>query len=189
MLSTVMLVGMTLVAAVTDVLRNKIYNWNTYSGILAGLALSAVGSAWLWADGAAKERLAYWLGSPTLCDSLGGFCLCGVLMIFSYLCLPGISGGDVKLMAMVGALLGTEKGLEGLLWSFVLAACFSLILLVWQIGPVVAVSRIVRLMATKMWLPWFMPLRDEERAAFKVPIFLSPSALVAVVIVRFELIT
>ena len=42
MLSTVMLLGLTLVAAATDVLRNKIYNWNTYSGILAGLALSAV---------------------------------------------------------------------------------------------------------------------------------------------------
>ena len=56
MLSTVMLLGLTLVAAVTDVLRNKIYNWNTYSGILAGLALSAVRSAWPAANRAADSR-------------------------------------------------------------------------------------------------------------------------------------
>ncbi len=117
MLSTVMLLGLTLVAAVTDVLRNKIYNWNTYSGILAGLALSAVGSVWLWADGTAEARLAYWLGSPPLSDSVGGLLMCGVLMIVCFSFFPGIGGGDVKLMAMVGALLGTEKGLEALLWT------------------------------------------------------------------------
>ena len=122
MLSTVMLLGLTLVAAVTDVLRNKIYNWNTYSGILAGLALSAVGSVWLWADGAAEPRLGYWLGSPPLFDSVGGLLTCGVLMIVCFSFFPGIGGGDVKLMAMVGALLGSEKGLEALLWTFVLGA-------------------------------------------------------------------
>jgi Flp pilus assembly protein protease CpaA len=189
MLSTVMLLGLTAVAAVTDALRNKIYNWNTYSGILAALTLSAVYSVWLGVDGAAKERLGYWLGSPTFYDSLGGLFLCGILMIFSFVCLPGISGGDVKLMAMVGALLGMEKGLEAFLWSFVLAACFSLVQLVWRIGPVATVSRVVRLMATKMRLPWFVPLSDEQRAVFNVPIFLSPSALLAVVIVRFGIIT
>ena len=144
-----MLLGLTLVAAATDVLRSKIYNWNTYGGILAGLALSAVGSAWLWADGAAKERLAYWLGSPALTDSVGGLLTCGGLMIVCFVCFPGIGGGDVKLMAMVGALLGTEKGLEALLWTFVLGACFSLIVLVWRVGPVTTVSRVVRLMATR----------------------------------------
>ncbi len=189
MLSTVMLLGLTLVAAVTDALRNKIYNWNTYSGILAGLALGAARSAWPSLDGVAGARLAYWLGGPTFYDSLGGLFLCGVLLIFSFVCLPGISGGDVKLMAMLGALLGMEKGLEALLWSFVMAACFSLILLIWRVGPLATISRVVRLMATKMRLPWFRPLSDEERAAFNVPIFLSPSALVAVLIVRFGLIS
>ncbi len=189
MLSTVMLLGLTLVAAATDVLRNKIYNWNTYGGILAGLAMSAAGSLWLWADGAAKERLGYWLGSPTLYDSSVGLLTCGALMIVCFVIFPGIGGGDVKLMAMMGALLGWEKGLEALLWTFVLGACFSLIVLVWQVGPVTTVSRVVRLMATKMRLSWFIPLSDEERMALKPPIFLAPSALVAAVIVRFGLIT
>ena len=188
MLSTVMLLGLTLVAAVTDVLRNKIYNWNTYSGILAGLALSAAGSLWLRADGAAEARLAHWLGGPLLSDSAGGLLMCGGLMIVCFSFFPGIGGGDVKLMAMIGALLGTYDGLEALLWTFVLGACFSVIILVWRVGPVATVSRLVRLVARKLRLPWFMPLGDEERAALKPPVFLAPSALAAVVIVRFGLI-
>ena len=196
MLFTVMLLGLTLVATATDVLWNKVYNWNTYSGILAALALSAVGSMWLLADGAAEKMLGYWLGSPplydsplTLYDSTGGLLMCGVLMVVCFSFFPGIGGGDVKLMAMIGSLLGAEKGLEALLWTFVLGSCFSLILLVWRIGPVTTVSRVVRLVATKLRLHWFMPLSDEERKALKPPVFLAPSALAAVVIVRFGLIT
>ena len=58
MLSTVLLLVFTAVAAVTDLLWNKIYNWNTYGGIVAGLALSAAGSAWLSADPSAGDKAA-----------------------------------------------------------------------------------------------------------------------------------
>ncbi len=188
MLSTVMLLGLTLVAAVTDVFRNKIFNWNTYSGILAGLALGAARSAWSWSDGAAEARWSYWLGAPPFSESVGGLLTCGGLMIVCFSFFPGIGGGDVKLMAMVGALLGTYSGLEALLWTFVLGACFSLIILVWCVGPVVAVSRLVRLVSNKLRLHWFVPLSEEEHEALKPPVFLALSALVAVVIVRFGLV-
>ena len=165
MLSTVTLLGLTLVATVTDVLRKKIYNWTTYSGILAGLALSAAGSVWRSAD---------WLGSPTWYDSLGGLLLCGGLMLLSCLFFPDIGGGDLKLMAMIGTLLGVEKGLEALLWTFVLCACFGLVLLVWRVGPVTTVSRVARLLLSKLRVVWLLPLSDEERKALKPPIFLAP---------------
>ncbi len=42
--------------------------------------------------------------------------------------------------------------------DFVLGACFSLIVLVWRVGPVTTVSRVVRLVASKLRLPWFVPL-------------------------------
>jgi Flp pilus assembly protein protease CpaA len=191
MLSTAMLLGLTLVAAATDVLRRKIYNWNTYGGILAGLVLSAVRSVWLPADGTAEARLwqwVYWPGAPELRGSVFGLLTCGGLMVVCVACFPGIGGGDVKLLAMIGALMGWDEGLEALLWTFVLCACFSLIGLVWRVGPVTTVSRVVRLMATRMRLPWFVPLSDEERKVLKPPIFLAPSALAAVIIVRFGLI-
>ncbi len=60
MLSTVMLLALTLAAAVSDVFRKKIYNWNTYGGILAGLALSAAGGVWLRVDDEAGSRLGAW---------------------------------------------------------------------------------------------------------------------------------
>ena len=192
MLSTVMLLGLTLVAAVTDVLRNKVYNWNTYSGILAALALSAAGSAWLWGHGAAEPRLwnwLYWSESPSLYESAGGLLTCGLLMIVCFVVFPGIGGGDVKLMAMVGSLLGTCNGLVAVLWTFVLGACFGLIILVWRVGPVTTAARLARLVLSKLWLPWIMPLSEEERLALKPTIHLAPSALAAVVIVRFGLIT
>jgi len=189
MLLTVLLLGLTLVAAATDAFRSKIYNWNTYSGILAGLALSAAGGLWLGADSAAKAKLGYWLGAPEFRESFFGLLMCGGLMVVCFSIFPGIGGGDVKLMAMIGALLGWEKGIEALLWTFVLCACFSLIALVWKFGPVTTTYRVVRLLATKMRLPWLMPLTDEELRALKPPVFLAPSALAAVVIVRLGLIT
>jgi prepilin peptidase CpaA len=189
MLFMVMLLGLTLVAAATDVFRHKIYNWNTYGGILAALALSAVGSVWLWADAVAEARISYWFGGPPLWDCAGGLLACGLLMVVCFSIFPGIGGGDVKLMAMVGALLGWEKGLDALLMTFVLGSCFSLIGLVWRVGPITTVSRVVRLIATRVFRrAWFKPLNDEERRALTPPIFLAPSALVAVVLVRFELI-
>jgi prepilin peptidase CpaA len=176
MLLTVMLLGFALVAAVTDVLWGKIYNWNTYSGILAGLALSAAG-----------EKLT-WIGAPAFLDSLGGLFLCGLLMVVCFAIFPGIGGADVKLMAMVGALLGWSKGLDALLWTFVLAAVFGVIGLVWRIGPVTAVSRVARTIGSKARLPYFLPLGEDERTVLKPAHVIAPAALAAVIIVRFNLI-
>ena len=189
MLSTVLLLALTLAAAVTDVFRKKIYNWNTYGGILAGLALSAAGGAWLRVDNEAGSRLGAWLGSRPLADAGWGLLTCGGLMVVCFVLFPGIGGGDVKLMAMIGTLLGWEKGLEALLWTFVLGSCFSLVSLVWRVGPVTTVWRVVRLISTRLLrLPWLRPLEDEERAALRQRVFVAPGALAAVVIVRFGLI-
>ena len=52
----------------------------------------------------------------------------------------------------------------GFLWTFVLAACFSLIFLVWRIGPDNRfLCRAVGY--EKLRLPWLMPLSVEERKA------------------------
>jgi len=171
MLATVVLLAFTLTAAVTDALWNKIYNWNTYGGIVTALVFSG------------------WHGWASMTDSLAGLLACGLLMVVCFAIFPGIGGGDVKLMAMLGAWLGWEKGIEALLWTFVLAACFALIGLIWKIGPLAAAGRAVRLITNKLRLYWFAPLSDEERQALKPPIFIAPSALAAVVIVKFGLIT
>jgi prepilin peptidase CpaA len=171
MLATLLLLAFTLVAAVTDLLWKKIYNWNTYGGIVAAWAIYA------------------WCGWSPLTESAGGLLACGGLMVVCFTIFPGIGGGDVKLMAMLGAWLGWEKGIEALLWTFVLAATFALIGLIWKIGPLVTAGRVVRLLTSRLRLYWFAPLSDDERKALKPPIFIAPSALAAVVIVGFRIIT
>ena len=167
MLSTVVLLGLTSIAAVTDLLWGKIFNWNTYGGVLAALVLSAAGSVWLAVSGTAPVQArwwhwVYWQQSPLFWDSVSGLFLCGGLILACFLLFPGVSGGDVKLMAMVGALLGVNNSLEAFLWTFALAACFGLIFLVWRIGPWTTVSCVVRAVGCRLRLPWLMPLSVEE---------------------------
>ncbi len=83
-------------------------------------------------------KLQRWLGGPLLGDSLLGLLVCGVVLVVCFAVFTGVSGGDVKLVAMFGALMGLEKGIEAMLWTFVLAACFGLIVLVWRVGPLKA---------------------------------------------------
>jgi hypothetical protein len=85
-------------------------------------------------------------------------------------------------------MMGWKEGIEAVLWTFVLAACFGLIGLIWRVGPWLAVTRAARLIAGKIRPYWFAPLGDEERQSLRPPVFIAPSALAAVVIVKFGLV-
>lgn len=159
-------------AAWTDYKHHKIHNWTTYPGILIGL-LANVGGFGIASPG--------WDG---LGDSLLGFLGCGFIMLFSFL-LFDVGGGDVKLLAMIGAFLGLEPGLFALLWTFSVAFVFALSLIIWQIGFL----QIVRKSIGHVWLvlkarSW-VPLTMAEREPLKAGLFLAPSALVAVIIVEY----
>lgn len=186
MLATVLLLGLVLTAAVTDLLWHKIYNWTTYSGILTALGLSAVGSLLPESAGVGPSRLE-WLGWMPLAQSLGGFAACGLVMLVCFV-LFKIGGGDVKLIAMLGAFLGPERGLEAMLWTFVLGACMGIAILIWRVGAVRLIARGVRQVLWTLRLGHWSPLTEEERAMLQPPLFLAPSALAAVVIVRFGLL-
>ncbi len=110
------LLAFLLVSTITDVAWHKIFNWNTYSGIVTGFVIRF-----------ASE------GVPGLLDSAAGFLACGLVMLFCFV-LFNIGGGDVKLIAMIGAFLGLEKGIETMLWTFVLGSLMGAAYLIWQIG-------------------------------------------------------
>jgi prepilin peptidase CpaA len=186
MLATVLLLGLVLVASITDLRRHKIYNWTTYSGMIAALGASAGGSLWLAASGAGEARLAGW-GWISFWQSLLGLVACGAVMLLCYV-LFRIGGGDVKLIAMLGAFLGPQQGIETMLWTFVLAGCMALIVLVWSVGPLRLAGRLWRQLAGVLRLPYWSPLTETERKELHSPLFLAPSALAAVVIVRFGII-
>src|SRR5437764_730642 len=129
MLVTLLLIALVLTAAVTDAARHRIYNWTTYPGILAGLALAVGGAVceWLSPEAALQWRpLIGWIG---LTDAIAGLLVCGCLMVLCFVFFP-TGGGDVKLLAMVGTLVGLEKGLEVLLWTFIFGGCLGLVILI-----------------------------------------------------------
>jgi len=86
-------------AIVDDLARRRISNWIPCTAFAAGLILQTVESGWRGAGSAL-------LGTVT------GAC---VFLIF-YL-LGGMGGGDVKLMAGFGSVLGVHRLLEASLWT------------------------------------------------------------------------
>lgn len=154
------------IAAWTDLRERKLYNWNTYSGMLIGLAMHALP------------------GSPiALTDSLAGWLACGCIMLLCFVFMP-VGGGDVKLLAMIGAGLGLEDGLNALLWTCTLGAISAMATVIWQVGAWTilkgAVHRAGWLIRARGWVPW----TTEQRQVLNQRFRLGPCALLAVVITR-----
>jgi prepilin peptidase CpaA len=174
-LPAVLVLLFTATAAVTDFRNHKIYNWTTYPGILVAFGVH------LFTDVGTSG----WTGEyAALQDSLKGFAVCGGLMLVSFVFF-GVGGGDVKLMAMLGAFLGMERGIEALLWTFVLGAAIGISILIWRLGLWQLITRAVRHVMWSLRLANWLPLADEERKLLQFPLFLAPSAMMAVVIVCF----
>jgi prepilin peptidase CpaA len=85
------LITLILIAAVYDVLYRRIPNWLTIAGVLAGIALNSF----------------IYRGWPGLRLSLVGLAV-GFAAYFILYSLRAMGGGDVKLMAAVGALVGVR---------------------------------------------------------------------------------
>ena len=103
-------------AAVIDVWRGTIPNALTYP---------LLGSAPLLHFGLALTRgesVSGAFGAAGL--SLGGMLLCGAVPLFMWW-KGALGGGDVKLFAAIGALLGPSVGFEAELYTFVVAALIA----------------------------------------------------------------
>ena len=156
------------VATATDLRTQRIYNWTTYPGILLGLALQ-------W-----SER-----GWPGAEDGLWGFLACGGLMLACFVFFPDLGGGDVKLIAMLGAGLGFEDGILAMLWTFVIGFFAGLALLIWRIGALQLLKSTVQRVREVIILRGRMQPPDPDSPVRRW-LFLAPAALAAVAIVRWE---
>ncbi len=79
------------VATVEDLWRRTISNWLSLAGFAAGLAVHVVQSGWKGAG-----------------DSLIGAAI-GFVVFLVFFLMGGMGGGDVKLMAAFGAILGRDR--------------------------------------------------------------------------------
>jgi prepilin peptidase CpaA len=93
-------------AIVDDVARRKIANWIPCSAFAAGLILQTIQGGWRGAGAA-----------------LAGTAAGAAVFLIFYL-MGGMGGGDVKLMAGFGAVLGVKRLLEAALWT---AGCGGLL--------------------------------------------------------------
>ena len=156
---------LTSIAAWTDLRDGKLYNWNTYSGMLIGLGMSLLPGSRI-----------------TLSDALAGWFACGLIMLVCFVLL-NIGGGDVKLMAMLGACLGLEDGLNALLWTCTIAAISAAATVIWQVGAIELLKgtghRIRMLVQAKGWVPW----SPEQRQVLHQRFRFGPSALAAVLLI------
>ena len=164
----VVLLVLLLVASITDVMQHKIYNWNTYPGIAVGFAVNVI----------AEKGLGPW-------ESLAGFLVCGSIMLVCFL-LFNMGGGDVKLIAMMGAFLGVQDGVEAMLWTFVLGGVAAMTVLIWQIGILRIISKTGQHMLLVLRARSWIPLTREEREPLRRCLFLAPSAFVAVCVVAIS---
>jgi prepilin peptidase CpaA len=110
-LLSIVSVTVALVAAVTDLRSGRIPNWLTFSAALVGLAGHS------FAQGVAGATA-----------SFVGIAICAAVPGIVYRSSQGrgIGGGDIKLLAALGALLGPSQGLEVELSAFLLLGVYAL---------------------------------------------------------------
>lgn len=99
------------VGAVNDVRGARIPNWLTYSGLVSALLVRSIVLGWAGLKG-----------------GLVGLLIAGGIFFFLFL-LGGMGGGDVKLMAAVGAWVGSHQAMSLLAGSAVAGG----ILAVWYV--------------------------------------------------------
>jgi prepilin peptidase CpaA len=114
----VVLGAVLVVAAATDLRSAKVYNWTTYPAIAAGLIGHTLFGG-LAGDG----------GSMGLAGALGGLAV-GLLPMLAVWLAGGIGGGDVKLMAAVGALGGWRFALATLFYGLAVAALMAVVVII-----------------------------------------------------------
>jgi len=157
----------------TDVARHEILNWNTYPGILAGLLLNLAG---LGIVGGGTEGLS---------AGLGGFLVCGLIMLMAFV-LFQVGGGDVKLIAMMGAFLGVERGMFALLWTFSIGFVLGAAIIIWQTGLLQILRNVYHHALLIIRARGWISPSSEQRKPLERGLFLAPAALLAAIIVSFS---
>ncbi len=112
----ILLVAVLGIAAATDWHTGKIYNWLTYPAVLTGLVYWSLAGAF---------------GSETgVLDALTGFAV-GLVGFALILTLGGLGGGDMKLMAAVGAISAMwEVVLATAVYGLVIAAVWGVCVMI-----------------------------------------------------------
>jgi len=109
-----LLLALLVPATVMDFTRHRIPNYLTYPALVLGLCLAAL--SWGWTG---------------LGNHLIGTFAAGIPLFLIFLS-GSLGGGDVKLMAAVGAIVGFPNALNALLASIMVGGLCAALILIWQ---------------------------------------------------------
>jgi prepilin peptidase CpaA len=109
--STVLLLLVLLVAAITDLRRHRVPNWLTFGAFFGGIILQASFLGW---------------GGVTTALSGAGI---GLLFLIPFYLTGGMGAGDAKLMAGVGTVMGFQVTMFAAAFALCLAGLYALILI------------------------------------------------------------
>ncbi len=139
------LLPMLMIASVFDIRTRRIPNRLTYSMVLIGLLLAAIGT---FARSIFGDSWLQWPTSST--EAWGGaFASFSILfLIYSY---TNSGAGDVKLAAGIGSLLGMQGGVLTICYAYIAAATFAVCLLLWKFGFGFVLRGLLRHLR---WWPW-----------------------------------
>ncbi len=101
-------------STISDLIRRKIYNHQTYTAILCGFFLN-------YLAGGREGMFFSFLGLIT-----------GLSLLFPFYLLGGVGGGDVKYLGAVGALKGAHFGIWTLFYTGLIGGAIALSIIIWQ---------------------------------------------------------
>jgi prepilin signal peptidase PulO-like enzyme (type II secretory pathway) len=125
------------VSTVTDFKWCRIFNWTTYLAFGWAVAFGIVAD--LYGDipiyhGGSTSPLAEVIGIAGLSQVLAGFAVCFGAMFAMFFVFGG-GAGDVKFIAVLGALVGWEGGLYTWVYGCIAAAIFTIGVALVRVGP------------------------------------------------------
>jgi len=151
----VVLILLVTLASLFDLRLGKIPNTLTYPACIFGLGFAV--TTWSWS---------------ALSSSLLGL-LIGFLPFFGLYLIGGLGGGDVKLMAAIGALMGYPFTLNALITSILVGGLIALLLVIWE-GKLWQAVRFLATTVGRVFIPWLdrEPLDTQQTVPFGVAICL-----------------
>ncbi|RMG10448.1 MAG: prepilin peptidase [Planctomycetota bacterium] len=159
LLGVVLLFATLCVAAVTDILHRKVYNWLTVPAIAFGLTLGYASGDW--------GSVALGPGGGGLLDRLAGFSVGFGLFFLAWFGGKGVAGGDVKLMGAIGALRGLHFVVSAMFWSCLVGAILAVWVLLGRGRLLWGLRRSLR--HTLSLRPEPVPPEEEDAARLRIP--------------------
>lgn len=144
----VLLFAVLIGSATTDVISRKVPHWITLPGIAFGLALSYAARDW-----------------PGLSSSLLGLGIATAVFGVAYLS-GGVGGGDLKLVAAIGAMKGASFIVPAIFWSSLVGMIMGVSILVWRGRLGFGLKRAA---AYAFSIRRLEPLQAEDPAATRLP--------------------